>query len=101
MAYSRENLTSATGASLDLEVGVAHDLAPLLHLALDAGTEVLGRVEHRVKADLLQPLLDFGQRADSDHLLVELVDDLRWRAGRHHEAGERIGLLPGRTGFRD
>src|ERR1700722_797200 len=95
--------TSAYSPSLSfyLQVGGVHHLTPFFHLALDAGAELLRRIEHRVKADLLQPLADFRQRADPRHLAVELGDDRGRRIGGQHEAGERIGLLPGDARFGD
>ena len=56
---------------------------------------MLGRVEYRNDADVDQPLLaEFRIVADGDDLIVQLLNDAPWHAGRRDESeidGARLG----------
>ena len=51
------------------------------------------------KPSVFQPLLDLRRRDDFHDLVAPALDDLPWRAGRSHDAGERVALQPGHAGF--
>src|SRR5258708_11052242 len=79
--------------SFDPQTGVAHHLAPLFHLQLDARGELVGLIGDRLEAEGRKPLLDVGPRNSFGDLAGQQLDDLFWRTRGSDDAGQRIGLL--------
>src|SRR4051812_19702950 len=75
MAYSR--------TSLDVDMRVADDFLPLVGFGLDEAAELLRRAHCRFEAKLGKAFLNLGLRHRFGNLVMKLVDDRFWRAGRH------------------
>src|ERR1700704_4137926 len=89
--------------SLDLDIGLSHDLLEFGGVSLDAGVELGGGRGYRDRAAAGEALLDVGQSENPRHLVVELVEDrLRGTLGRKQRGPVRdvdrrhAALLQGR-----
>src|SRR3954471_134080 len=68
------------------ETGGLDDGVELVDLRLDVAREVLGRLAaHRLGALFQYRVLDVGHRQRLGHAGVQLIDDLRRRAGRREQ----------------
>src|SRR5262249_7702441 len=75
-----EGLTAGS-ASFDLDVGRLENVRPLARLGGEEGAELLGRGDVRLDAEFGQALPGFGGAQAGNDRAVELVDDVRRRAG--------------------
>src|SRR5262245_46195755 len=81
-----EGLTAGS-ASFDLDVGRLENVRPLARLGGEEGAELLGRGDVRLDAEFGQALPGFGGAQAGNDRAVELVDDVRRRAGGCQEPG--------------
>src|SRR5712671_5570953 len=66
--------------SLDLDIGLFHDLLEFGGVGLDAGVELRRGGRRRDRAAAREALLEVGQRENPHHLGMDLVQDRLWRA---------------------
>src|SRR5262245_1796194 len=97
---SLEGRQVAAGRSLDLDAGVANDLAPLLDVRLDLGGELLRRAADRREAERRQGLLHVRQPDDPRQLAGQSLHHRPRGRGRRHQANDQFGFLVVEAAFR-
>src|SRR5450759_115028 len=85
--------------SFDAQMRVAHHLAPLHDLALDARAKLLRFVRHWLETELEQVFLDIRLGHRLSDLALQQINDLLRRSRRRQYAGKGIGLLVRVAGF--
>src|SRR5215468_5560058 len=91
---------AAADRSLDLDTGVANDLAPLLDVRLDLCGEFLRRAADRREAERRQRLLHVGQPDDPRQLAGQNLHHRPRSRGRRHQADDQLGFLILEAAFR-